>query len=126
MFARHERFEAFAGLGDDAATIREADQHAVPFEIAQLRIMQVEENFGALEESIAFFFREITAHTLCLRETERHKTQVTIVLREEIRITRDELFAQPQVFRFINFASCERRQVRIVPIFRAACVDIET
>src|SRR6266705_4147192 len=43
MFARHERPESFTGFGDDAAAIRQADEHPVPFEIAQLRVMHTEQ-----------------------------------------------------------------------------------
>src|SRR5205809_7521503 len=44
MFARHERRKSFAGFGDDAAAVREANEHPVPLEIPQLRVMQVEQD----------------------------------------------------------------------------------
>ena len=44
MFAGHEWSETLAGLGNDAAAVGQPDEHAVPLEVAQLRIMQVEEN----------------------------------------------------------------------------------
>ena len=51
--ARHEFAVAFAGLGDDAAAVREADEHAVPLEIFLLRVVDVEQDAGIAEQLVA-------------------------------------------------------------------------
>ena len=92
MFVWDERSIPRAIFRDDATTVGHADQHAMPFEIALIGIMNVEQNFGTGEQGVALRGGLLAARQFRFGEAERNETQVALALRKKIRVTREEPF----------------------------------
>ena len=75
-----ERGVSRAVFRDDAATVGESDQHAVPLEIPLIGVMDVEQDFGISEQGVALRGGQITARQFRFGEAERDETQVAIAL----------------------------------------------
>ena len=93
MSVWNERGVPGAVFRDDAATVGESDQHAVPFEVPLIGVMDVEQDFGISEQGVALRGGQITARQFRFGEAERDETQVAIALRKKIRVAGKEPFA---------------------------------
>ena len=91
MLPRDECAVAFAGLGDDAATVSQTDQHPVPLEIFLLGVMEVEQNAGLTQQFVAPLGAEITPGGDGLGEAKRNQSEMAWMFREKIGMTGEEL-----------------------------------
>ena len=80
MLVWNERGVSRAVFCDDAAAIGQSDEHAVPFEVALIRVMDVEKDFGIGEERVALRGGQIAARRFRFGESERDETQMAIAL----------------------------------------------
>ena len=86
-----ERAITFAGLRDDAAAVGQTNQHAMPFEVLLLRVMDVEQNPGLAEQLVPSLDAEVAFRQLGLRETEWNQPEMTAVMRKENGVFGEEV-----------------------------------
>ena len=80
MLIGYERRVSGAVFRDDAAAVGKPKQHAVPLEILLIGVMDVEQDFGIGQQSVAFRGGQIAARQLCFSEAEGNETQMALAL----------------------------------------------
>ena len=86
MPAGNEPSVAGAALGNNATTIGQTQQHAVPFEVFLSGVMHIQKHAGIAQQFVPPLRAEIAARLFRFRETERNEPQLTRVRGKEISV----------------------------------------